>query len=220
MSNEYPSTIFKKRINNIKKSVENLGIITIEAHKKIVFLLSNYDDKVAEEAIEHSNEIGALTFELEKMCIKFIAIEQPLAGDLMFVESTIKVSSHLNRIGVLISKIAKGLKQLKDVKLPERFLEDCQYMGSYVQMMLSKSINAFLDKNKVMAVELKEDDNKVDDLFDSILSQVTDLMHNDSDYISQAMTLIFIVRYLERIGDRAVDIGSRTIFMLTFKNDL
>ncbi|MDR2829901.1 MAG: phosphate signaling complex protein PhoU [Methanobrevibacter sp.] len=222
MSSEYPSTTFKKRINNIKKSIENLGMITIEAHRKTISLLNNYDYKIAKEAIEYSDEINDLAFELEKMCITFIAIEHPIARDLIFAESTIKVSSHLNRIGVLISKIAKGFESVKDVKLPERLSEDCQYMGIYVQMMLSKSINGFLDKNNTVAVELKEDDLKVDDLFDSILGQLTDLMSSNPDYISSAMKLIFIARYLERIGDRAVNIGSRTIFMLNFKktNDL
>ncbi|MDR3290681.1 MAG: phosphate signaling complex protein PhoU [Methanobrevibacter sp.] len=217
MINNYPSSIFKKRINNIENKIKNLGMKTIEANRKVVFLLNDYNDEIAKEVIEYGDEINEIVFELEKICIKFIAIEQPLAGDLMFVESTIRVSNHLSRIGVLISKIAKEFKKVKDVKFPEKLLEDCQYMGVYVQLMLSKSINAFLDRNKSMAKELKEDDNRVDDLFDSILSQVTELMSNNPDYISSAMTLIFIVRYLERIGDRTVNIGSRTIFMLTFK---
>jgi len=217
MINNYPSSIFKKRINNIENKIKNLGMKTIEANRKVVFLLNDYNDDIAKEVIEYGDEINEIVFELEKICIKFIAIEQPLAGDLMFVESTIRVSNHLSRIGVLISKIAKEFKKVKDVKFPEKLLEDCQYMGVYVQLMLSKSINAFLDRNKSMAKELKEDDNRVDDLFDSILSQVTELMSNNPDYISSAMTLIFIVRYLERIGDRTVNIGSRTIFMLTFK---
>ncbi|MDR2545756.1 MAG: phosphate transport system regulatory protein PhoU [Methanobrevibacter sp.] len=217
MSSEYPSTIFKKRINKIKNSIEELGIKTIEANRKTVSLLNDYNDEIAKEATDQGNEIDELAFELEKNCIKFIAIEQPLAGDLMFVESTIRVSNHLGRIGILISKIARELKPVQDMKLPEKLLENCQYMGSYVQMMLSKSINAFLDRNKLMASELKEDDLKVDDLFDSILIQVTDLMSSNPEYIKMVTKLIFIVRYLERIGDRAVDIGIRTKFMLTFK---
>jgi len=217
MSNEYPSTIFKKRINKIKNSIEELGIKTIESHRKTISLINDYNDEIAKEAIDQGNEIILSAFELEKNCIKFIAIEQPFAGDLLFVESTIRVSNHLSRIGTLISKIAEGLKPVQDMKLPEKLLEDCQYMGSYVQMMLSKSINAFLDRNNLMASELKEDDLKVDDLFDSILSQVTDLMSSNPEYIKMVTKLIFIVRYLERIGDRAVDIGIRTKFMLTFK---
>ncbi|MDR3223101.1 MAG: phosphate signaling complex protein PhoU [Methanobrevibacter sp.] len=217
MINNYPSSIFKKRINNIENKIKNLGMKTIEANRKLVFLLNDYNEEVAKEVIECGDEINEIVFELEKICIKFIAIEQPLAGDLMFVESTIRVSNHLSRIGVLISKIAKEFKKVKDVKFPGKLIEDCQYMSVYVQLMLSKSINAFLDRNITMAKELKEDDNKVDDLFDSIISQVTDSITNNPKYISSAMTLIFISRYLERIGDRAVNIGSRTIFMITFK---
>jgi len=84
-------------------------------------------------------------------------------------------------------------------------------------MMLSKSFYAFLNQNLDIAKELREDDDKVDNLFDSILEQVTNNMFEEKEKINQNINLIFIARSLERIGDRAVDIGGRTIFMLTFK---
>jgi phosphate transport system protein len=217
MIREYPSNEFKERINKIKKSIEDLGNIIIETYRTSISLLTNFDEDLIKKVSEQSNKIDENVFELEKKCIQFIAIEQPLAGDLIFIESIIKISSSLNRIGSLSAKIAESSKTINDIKLPEKLLNDCQYMGDYVYMMLSKSINAFLYKNIVTAGELKDEDNKVDDLFDSIIIQVTDIMSSNPDSILPIMSLIFIVRYLERIGDRAVSIGSRTIFMLTFK---
>ncbi|MDR2873642.1 MAG: phosphate signaling complex protein PhoU [Methanobrevibacter sp.] len=222
MVRKYPNNAFKKRIEEIEENIENLGHIIIESYRTSILLLTDFDDDLIKKVIEQSNEIDEIVFELEKKCIQFIAVEQPVAGDLMFVETIIKISSSLNRIGYLSAKIAKFSRTIKDIKIPEKLVNDCQYMGDYVYMMLSKSINAFLNKNIITASELKDEDDRVDELFDSILIQVTELMSNNADSISSIMTLIFIARYLERIGDRAVNIGSRTIFMLTFKrtNDL
>lgn len=217
MDKEYPRISFKKRINNVKDEAEKIGQMTIESHRKAITLLNKYDEKIANEVVSTSKDIDEATFELERMCIRFLAAEQPVAGDLMFIESTIRVSSHIKRIGHLAANIAEISALIKDVNVPVKLREDLQYMADYVQMMLSKGIYTFLNQNVDMAKELRDDDDKVDDLFDSILEQVTDFMFKDKETINQTINLIFIARFLERIADRAVNIGQRTIFMLTFK---
>jgi len=217
MDKEYPRISFKNRINSVKDEVERIGQMVIESHRKAITLINEYDEKVAEEVVAKSKEIDDAGFDLERTCIKFIAVEQPVAGDLMFIESTIRINSHMKRIGYLASNMADLSVYIKDVQIPEKLTNDLQYMADYVQMMLSKGIYAFLDQNIDAAKELRKDDDKVDDLFDSILEQVTDLMFEDKESITETINLIFIARFLERVGDRAVDVGSRTVFMLTFK---
>jgi len=217
MEKEYPRISFKNRINSVKDEVENLGQLVIESHRKAITLLSEYDEKVAEEVIAQSKEVDEASFELERKCIKFIAVEQPVAGDLMFIESTIRIDGHIKRIGYLASNIAELAVLIQDIPVPEKLMEDLQYMADYVQMMLSKGIYAFLNQNIDMAKELRKEDDKVDDFFDSILQQATDAMFEDKENITEIINIIFIARFLERIGDRAVSIGRRTIFMLTFE---
>jgi len=217
MDKEYPRISFKNRIKNVKDEAEKIGQMVIESHRKAITLLSDYDEKIAEEVIAKSKEIDDEIFDLERRCIKFIAVEQPVAGDLMFVESTMRINSHLKRIAYLAANTAELSVLIKDVSVPEKLMDDLQYMADYVQMMLSKGVYAFLDQNVDAAKELRKDDDKVDDLFDSILKQVTDVMFEDKENITSTINIIFIARFIERIGDRAVDIGNRTIFMLTFK---
>ena len=90
-------------------------------------------------------------------------------------------------------------------------------MGDYVHLMLTKSIKAFLNQDLEKARELNSDDDKVDELFDNVLTQSTSLMSESKEGIENFVQLIFIARYLERSADRAVNIGNRTIFMLTLK---
>jgi len=217
MDREYPRISFKNRINNVKDEAEKIGQMAIESHRKAITLVNKYDEKIAKEVILAGKDIDEATFDLERMCIRFLATEQPVAGDLMFIESTIRISAHIKRIANLATNIAKTSTLIKDVEIPDKLREDLQYMADYVQMMLSKGIYTFLNQNVDMAKELRRDDDKVDDLFDIILEQVTDVMFEDKEAINQVINFIFIARFLERIADRAVNIGQRTIFMLTFK---
>jgi len=217
MDREYPRISFKNRINNVKDEAEKIGQMAIESHRKAITLLNRYDEKIATEVISTGKDIDEATFDLERMCIRFLAAEQPVAGDLMFIESTIRITSHIKRIANLAANIAEVSAEIKDVDIPDKLREDLQYMADFVQMMLSKGIYSFLNQNVDMAKELRRDDVKVDDLFDTILEQVTDCMFEDKETINPFINIVFIARFLERIADRAVDIGQRTIFMLTFK---
>ena len=217
MNKEYPRISFKNRIKSVRDEIEKVGQMAIESHRRSITVLTKYDEKIANDVLSVSKDIDEASFDLERLCIRFLAAEQPLAGDLMFIESTIRVTGHIKRIGNLAANIAETSALIKDANVPDKLMEDLQYMGDYVQMMLSKGIYAFLDQNVDMAKELRRDDDKVDDLFDSILEQVTGLMFKDKESINQTINLVFIARFLERIGDRAVNIGQRTIFMLTLK---
>jgi phosphate transport system protein len=217
MDREYPRISFKNRINNVKDEAEKIGQMAIESHRKTITLLNKYDEEIAKEVIATGKDIDEATFDLERMCIRFLAAEAPVASDLMFIESTIRISSHIKRIASLAANIAEVSVFVKDVDIPDKLREDLQYMADYVQMMLSKGIYTFLNQNVDMAKELRRDDVKVNDLFDTILEQVTDCMFKDKEAINKIINLVFIARFLERIADRAVDIGQRTIFMLTFK---
>jgi len=88
-------------------------------------------------------------------------------------------------------------------------------MSNIVQMMVSKGLYSFLDQNMNMAMELRQDDDNVDDLFDQVLDNITQNMFQDKDSISYLVHLLFVARFLERTADRAVNIGDRTIFMIT-----
>jgi phosphate transport system protein len=215
MEKRYPRILFRKRLKDLRKEVEDVGQRTIQAHKNAVSVFVDYDEEVAQEVIKDSKEIDELVFHLERKCISIIAAEQPVARDLRFIEACIKVGSHLKRISYLAANMVDASRNLKDEKIPKKPNEDLKHMADFVQMMLSKGIYAFLDQNMDMAKELRHDDDKVDDLFDQALEHITGSMFDDKESISYLINLLFVARFLERIGDRAVSIGDRTIFMIT-----
>jgi len=215
MEKKYPRILFRKRLKDLRKDVEKMAQKTLETHKKSTNLLFDFDKKRMEEVISASKEIDDMVFNLERKCISLIAAEQPVAKDLRFIETCIKVGSHLKRIGYLAADIAEYSGNIKDEEIPKKVLENLMHMADFVQMMLSKGVYSFLDQNLEMAKELRHDDDKVDDLFDQTLEHVTISMSKDKEAINYLVNLLFIARFLERVADRAVSIADRTIFMIT-----
>ncbi len=206
MEKKYPRILFRKRLKDLRKDMEEVSQKTLKTHKLAVDLLMEYDEEKKEKVIKNSRAIDDMVFNLERKAISLIAAEQPVAGDLRFIEACIKVGSHLKRIGYLAANIAEAAEKLKDEEIPRRPLEDLKHMSDFY---------AFLDQNMEMARELRHDDDKVDDLFDQTLEHVTRSMFEDKESISYLVNLLFIARFLERVGDRAVSIADRTIFMIT-----
>ena len=90
-------------------------------------------------------------------------------------------------------------------------------MADYVQIMLTRGFGSFCNQDIGIARELAGDDDKVDDLFDIILSHTTELLTEKTQNALEIVNIIFIARYLERIADRVVNIGERVIFINTHK---
>ena len=202
MDEKTPSISFQHRMDNIKEDYKELGNLAIKLNADVVKLLEDYDETV---------------YRVERVCIKFMATEQPLAKDLMFIESTLRVISHIKRVGHLCLKIAESIKNIQGVNIPKKILNELALMGDYIQFMLKKSFMVFLNHDLDKARELAIDDDKIDELYESILNEVTTTMVNDEELVPYIVDTIFLARHFERIADKAVSIGSRTIFMITLK---
>ena len=157
MNEKSPSITFQNRINNIKEGYEELGNLTIKLTGTVVRLLENYDETDFENIEECSTTIDIKTIDLERECIKFMATEQPLAKDLMFIESTLRVISHFKRISHICLKIAKLIKNIQCADIPEKILKELEYMGDYTLIILKKSFFVFSNQDLDKAKELPID---------------------------------------------------------------
>jgi phosphate transport system protein len=211
----YPRVQFRKRLRELKEEVDEMGQLTLKAQKKAMEILTDFDEEKFKFVNEAGEKIDIMNFELERRCMGIIAAEQPVAKDLRFIEACIKVGSHLKRMVGLAVNIAEIANNVRAEEIPTRLVEDLTHMSNIVQMMVSKGLYSFLDQNMNMARELRQDDDKVDDLFDKALTRITKSMFEDKDSISYLIYLLFVARFLERTADRAVSIGDRTIFMMT-----
>lgn len=214
---EYPSIIFKKRSKSIKNRLTDYCKETMELYQKIKNLIDNYDETIVKECNDKSKELDIEGYEIEKECINFIAVEKPVASDLMYIESAIRVISHVKRIAYLCKNIADSSEAINKADMPKELLEELKFMANYVQLMINNGFDSFINQDIRTAADLEEDDDTVDQLFDKILNEVTGLLSKKTDYAINIMNVLFIARYLERIADRVVNIGDRVIYINTYE---
>jgi phosphate transport system protein len=217
MEKRHPRILFRRRLKELREDVEQMGKKTMQAYRDSIKVLFNYDEEKVKGVIEAALKIDEMNYDLEHKTLSIIAAEQPVAGDLRFIEACIKIGSHLKRIGYLAGNITEVAKQIKDQDVPEKPMDDIVHMADIVENMVSKSLTTFLAQNMDTARELRRDDDKVDDLFDRAMNDVTKCMIDDPETIFYLVYLLFLARILERIADRAENIGDRTIFMITCK---
>ena len=174
---EYPTYVFEERMESIKKNLRNYCNDTLELHRKATSLLSNFDEEKAAEVVEKAKEFKiSAVMKLKGVVLDFIAMEQPLATDLMYIESSIRVISHVKRIAYLCRNIAESAATIEGMKVSNKIMGDLEYMADYVQIMLTRGFGSFCNQDMDVARELASDDDKVDDLFDIILSHTTELL--------------------------------------------
>lgn len=135
---EYPTYVFEERMESIKKNLRNYCNDTLDLHRKATSLLSNFDEEKAAEVVEKAKELDICGHEIERSCIRFIAMEQPLATDLMYIESSIRVISHVKRIAYLCRNIAESAATIEGMKVSNKIMGDLEYMADYVQIMLTR----------------------------------------------------------------------------------
>jgi len=215
MEKKYPRIVFRKRMEKLRDYVEDMGKDTLKAYRNAIKTFLDYDEELVKEVIKSSENIQRMNYRLEHKTMSIIAAEQPVASDLRFIEAALKVGSHYQRMGGLAANIAEVARHVKDEKIPERPLNDITHMADIVESMISKSISAFINQDMGIARGLHRDDDKVDDLFDTALKDITKSMFDEKDAIYYMIYLLFVARFLERIADRSESIGDRTIFMIT-----
>ncbi len=215
MDRRYPRIRFQKKLDQLKDKVDAMGQAALKAYREAFSTFIEFDAESAENVFELNKKVHEMGYQIEQDAMSIIAAEQPVAGDLRFIEASIKVSGHLKRIAGLAANITEVASHVKDEEIPEKPMFNLQRMADIVDGMVSKSLAAFLAKNMNVARELHRDDDKVDDLFDHALKAISKSMFQDKESIPYLIYLLFLARFLERIADRAENIGDRTIFMIT-----
>ena len=154
--------------------------------------------------------------EIERLCLKLIIRQQPVASDLLFITSAMKMITDMERIAdqaVDISELVVKMSGLKEGEIPE----EMSAMADAVQKMVVGVMQAFTERSEQKAREICRADDVVDECFIKIKTKLTSVMHRSGDEggNERALDLLMVAKYLERIGDHAVNIAEWVLFSLT-----
>jgi len=182
--------------------------------EKCIKLLTERDSTLASEIRKENKRIDKLERKIELACMKLLIMEQPVAGDFRKISATMKMITDLERIGDQAWDIAKIATNFED-KCYMKELDKIPQMATIVIQMVKDSVHAHINSDLELACSLDIIDDKVDNLFKAIMSDIVALIKKDPNAAEHAIMLIMITKYLERIGDHAVNVGEWVEYSLT-----
>jgi phosphate transport system protein len=208
---------FDEELAGLKEKILFMGSKVEEAIRLAMKSLVDRDSKLARRVIQSDHEINDLEIEVDEICHRLLALHQPMAGDMRFITSSMKINSDLERIGDLSSNIAERALTLNEVAPLKPFI-DIPRMASIAQEMVKVSLDSLVNRDPESAKKVCERDDEVDNLNDQIIRELISYMLEDRANIKRALDLILISRHLERIADHATNVAEDVIYMVQGKD--
>ena len=210
---EHTSKQFEQQLRALK---DKLLLMSHHAEKMIadaIRALVERRPSLAEEVIKSDDEMDQLELDIDNQCYEILALEQPVARDLRFIATALKIVRDIERIGDIAVNIAERATEL--IQEPEmKRLIDLPIMAEAAQRILKDSLDAFVNSDAALAEKVIRDDIFIDDCYEQIFRELLTYMMEDTKYISRALKVIFIAKHLERVGDHSSNIAEMVIFLV------
>jgi len=205
---------FEDQLNELGRLVNKMSEYLDEALKMTVEALISRDVKLAEKTILLDLTIDEIEKDIETLCLRLLMQQQPVASDLRFVSSALKIVTDMERIGDHAADISENIVYMsKEDYTPH--IADMLKMAETAGKMTKDSIRAFVQKNLELAREVLTKDDEVDALYLKVKLDLIKKMQQDISFGEQALDLMMIAKYLERIGDHAENIAEWVEFAIT-----
>lgn len=208
--------ILDDELRKLKEKILILGCLVEENIRKAVKALIDRDNDIARQVISRDNVINGLEVDINEECIRLIALRQPMAKDLRFITTAMKISTDLERMGDFAVNIAERAMELNQEPFLKPFV-NIPKMAELTESMVEDVINAFIKEDVDLCYDVIKRDDKVDEFLQNNHNELFGLMVKNPDIIPLALKRMFIAKYLERIADHATNIAEMVIYMVEGK---
>ena len=205
---------FDIQLQELNLDLIKMGGAIEEAIIKAVDALVKCDVALAKEAIEYDVVIDDMERGIERRCLKLLLQQQPVATDLRKISSALKMITDMERIGDHAADISELTQRLSNENYSYE-LKHIPQMADATIKMVKDAIDAYVNNDKELATAVIKDDDIVDDLFNIVKNNLIELIGENKAYGEQAIDLMMVAKYFERIGDHAVNIAEWVIFSIT-----
>jgi phosphate transport system protein len=205
---------FDEQLELLHTELIEMGALIENAIESASKALVQQSVKEARKAIAFDKEIDVKERDIESLCLKLLLQQQPVAKDLRFISAALKMITDMERIGDQAADISEIVILLSD-KTYIKKLEHIPQMAAVTIKMVTKSVDAFVNRDVELSRAVVEMDDTIDDLFDQIKAELIELIGKDPGNGEQAIDLLMIAKYFERIGDHAENIAEWVEFAIT-----
>ncbi|WP_284013276.1 phosphate signaling complex protein PhoU [Halobaculum litoreum] len=214
-----PREKYQERLAELREDVLYMSEIVAERLRMGMDALAEKDEALAQRVIDEDSEVNRLYLDLEQDCVDLLALQQPVAGDLRFVTASFKIITDLERIGDLATNLGEYTLQAERDVFPD---VDVQRIGEATLDMLDDAMRAYADEDAEACFAVAATDDDVDELCETASTDVMlDLIEGDEldtadpeTLMADVSRLLLTIRDLERVGDHAVNIAARTLYMI------
>ena len=205
---------FHDELDALNTHLLEMGSMIEYAIETGVQAMEQRNAELARTIVSYDRQIDQKEREIESQCLKLLLRQHPVARDLRFISAALKMVTDMERVGdqaADISEIVSYIAQEGYIKQ----LEHIPKMAEKAVHMVKRAVDAFINRDLDLARAVIDMDDEVDGLFDVIKRELIELIHQNSDMGAQALDLLMIAKYFERIGDHAVNIAEWVEFAIT-----
>lgn len=203
--------IYEQELTHLKDTLEEMSTLVEASLNHLFFAIDHENEDLSRQIIRDDRKINSLERSIESQCLFLITTQQPIADDLRTISSILKVVTDVERIGDHASDIAEVLLRLNH-RPPENYSVHLRPMIQAAGEMVHNAVSAFLERNREQSDIVIASDDVVDSLFNKVKDDIADKLRSGAAAADESIDVLMIAKYLERIGDHAVNICEWEIF--------
>ena len=197
--------IFEEELANLKTELVEMCRLTEQMIDNAILALVNRDRELGKSIGEMDKRVDEYEMNIEKRCMRILLKQQPVAKDFREVSTALKMITDIERFGDQASDIGDLVYTMPGEKYIKK-LHHITTMGNLAVKMVRESVNSFINNDERLADEIIKLDDEMDDLFITVKNELIELIRKDGNNGDQAIELMMVAKYLERIGDHAVNV--------------
>lgn len=205
---------FTRQLDDLKHDLILYGSNVERQVEQAIYALETNDLDLAKEIINDRYVINEMYKAIEDTCLRLLTTQAPVARDMRFISSSLKIIDDMQKMADHAVEISELALTIGDVKI-EELMSPIRKLYRRAQKMIVRAIDAFTENDIELAAKVIEADNKVDSLYEEIVADAIQMIKDGHDQPAQIIDIIQIVKYIERISDKAVSIGDWVIYSVT-----
>jgi phosphate transport system protein len=213
MPTSHTSRVYENELRTLREKLLLMGSIVEEMIQKGSIALATRDSGLAKATIRLDRRINRLECEVDELCMRILATRQPVASDLRFVTTSLKIVTDLERIGDLMVNVCERVHELNE-EPPLAPVAELPSLADEASAVVHDALDALVSRDVERAQWLLSCDDVIDDHYSRIFKEVLETMSREPNTIFRATRIQSIAKYLERIADHAMNIAESVVFLV------